>query len=712
MSGDLLTAGLATTTAGVVWSPLLAWPALAAIAGLGLILVGLGAMRRARGTSWRLIALLGLVVALANPALVREQREPVADVAVLIVDDSPSQKIVPRPEQTQAALDSLTASVAAQDGVELRVLHTSAEEGFERTRLIAALRRALAEVPKRRLAGAIILSDGQAHDAPNAADAGKLAAEIGAPVHLLLTGRAEDGDRRILLGDVPAFGLVGKDASLAFRIDDLPGADAKTAPGPAQVELRLWKDGAPLPPVTVPTGAEQRLTVPIDHAGANLIELEVAPGPRELSLVNNRAAIIVTGVRDRLRVLLVSGEPHPGERTWRSLLKADPEVDLVHFTILRPPEKQDGTPVSELSLIAFPTRELFEVKLDEFDLVIFDRYRRTGVLPPAYFDNIAAFVQNGGALLESAGADFAGPFSLYGSALGDILPAAPTGAVIEGGFRPEVSELGLRHPVTAGLESAGESGEAAGTAPRWGRWFRYVEARAKTGTTVLTAAGRPLLILARVGKGRVAQLLSDQAWLWSRGFEGGGPQSELLRRLAHWLMKEPELEEEDLRAAVADGRLTVTRRSLGEAVERVTVTAPSGGESVLDLAATGPGRAEASMPAPEPGLYRLDDGTRRAFAASGELNPPEYADLRPSAEPLAPLVEASGGGVVRLAEDGAPELRRTQPGRAGAGHGWIGLQANGDYTLKGVEQMPLMPAAAGLLLALGALLAAWWREGR
>ena len=97
----------------------------------------------------------------------------------------------------------------------------------------------------------------------------------------------------------------------------------------------------------------------------------------------------INGVRDRLRVLLVSGEPHAGERTWRNLLKSDASVDLVHFTILRPPEKQDGVPVDELSLIAFPTRELFIEKIEDFDLIIFDRYRRRGILPSLYLENIA-----------------------------------------------------------------------------------------------------------------------------------------------------------------------------------------------------------------------------------------------------------------------------------------------------------------------------------
>ena len=318
--------------------------------------------------------------------------------------------------------------------------------------------------------------------------------------------------------------------------------------------------------MTVPVGRDVTLSIPIDHGGPNVLEIEVEAGPQELTLANNRAAIVVNGVRDRLRVLLVSGEPHAGERVWRNILKSDPSVDLVHFTILRPPEKQDGTPIRELSLIAFPIRELFDVKLDEFDLIIFDRYSQRGIIPQAYIDNVVRYVRRGGALLEAAGPTFGTPMTLFRTPLGEILPTEPTGDVREQGFRPQLTALGRRHPVTADLPGAGKPGEA----PSWGRWFRQVEGRRHSGTAIMSGEnGGPLLVLDRVGNGRIAQLLSDQMWLWARGFEGGGPQAELLRRLAYWLMKEPDLEENDLRAvdrgrpAQGDKAVARTRRQPG-----------------------------------------------------------------------------------------------------------------------------------------------------
>ena len=260
-------------------------------------------------------------------------------------------------------------------------------------------------------------------------------------------------------------------------------------------------------------------------------------------------------------MLLVSGEPHAGERTWRNLLKSDAAVDLVHFTILRPPEKQDGTPINQLSLIAFPTRELFSEKLEEFDLIIFDRYHRRVVLPLLYLDNVAQYVENGGAVLVAAGQRYASPTSLYRTPLSHVLPAAPTGRLIEQPYRPAITKTGERHPVTRGLRQ-NTSGP-----PKWGRWFRLIETETPSGDVLMHGPeNKPLLILNRLEKGRVALLLSDHAWLWARGYEGGGPYTVLLRRLAHWLMKEPDLEEDVLRATGQEGALKIERRSMNEKV--------------------------------------------------------------------------------------------------------------------------------------------------
>ena len=695
------------TTIGI--APLLPWAVIAPLGVVGLGLFLYAAYRRATGALWRGLAAVSLVAALINPAIVDEQRKPLKDVAAIVVDSTPSQSAGARTAQTELALSELRRRLKVmEDTLEVRTIrieHDSVASASEGTRLFGPLTRLLSDVPPRRLAGAVIITDGQVHDIPD----NLRAAGLPAPVHALLTGEPDEGDRRLVVLEAPSYGIVGKELLMTVRVEDSGGPDTDN-PRFAKLTVRL--NGTDSGTHELRVGEDATFAITLDHRGLSVLELSVERGPRELTLSNNRAVVQLNGVQDRLRVLLVSGEPHAGERTWRNLLKSDPSVDLVHFTILRPPEKQDGTPINELSLISFPTRELFEVKIDEFDLVIFDRYRRRGVLPPVYLQNIADYVVRGGALLEAVGPTFAGPFSIFRTPLGEVLPGEPTGAIFERRFRPQITEMGHRHPVTMRLPGgpALSNGKGFGE-PSWGRWFRQIDTEAKRGRVLISGVeDRPLLILDRVGDGRVAQLNSDHIWLWARGFEGGGPQAELLRRLAHWLMKEPELEENDLRAHIVNDRLEIVRRNVDRQEKGIEITLPDGSQLIIRPEEGSPGEYRASLPIDAAGLYRISDGDRVTMAAAGALNSLELADMRASADLIAPAL-ADVGGVARWLNEGLPQIRSVRPGRRAAGQGWIGLIANGDYVVTGISQIPLMPALLLLFLALGATAAAWRREG-
>jgi len=677
------------------FAPLIPLVVLAALALAALILLVFSHWRRARGAWWRTAAAVLLLATLANPSLIREQRDYHKDIAVLLIDDSPSQAIGDRKAKTDAAAKAIEDAARAFPDLELRVVRTGnsgdAAMRDSGTTLFSALEGALADVPRRRFAGAILISDGQIHDVPNAPPVG--------PLHLLVTGQRGERDRRLVVVSAPAFGLVDRPIPLTFRVED----DGRSEPIP--VTLRV--DSGPVRSLTVIPGRDTTIELPLTHGGQTVVELEAAAGPEELTPINNRAVVTINGIRDRLRVLLISGEPHPGERTWRNLLKADPSVDLVHFTILRPADRLDGTPVNELSLIAFPIRELFEVKLNEFDLIIFDRYRRRNLIPNTYLKAIADYVERGGAVLEVAGPAFATSDGLYYSPIGQILPGEPTGRLLEQPFRPLVSEVGHRHPVTQGLTGSD------GAIPRWGRWFRQIELQGRGGQAVLEGPnGAPLLLLNRVGEGRVAQLASDQVWLWTRGYDGGGPQAELLRRLAHWLMKEPALEEEDLVAVARGGRLEISRRSLTPGAATVTVTDPAGTASDVRLVEDGSGAARGNLTLTGPGLYRITDGTRSRVVAVGSVNPKEYSDVRATDKVAGPVIEQSGGGTAWLADGALPDLRRVAEGRNASGRGWIGLVQRQDFDVTGVATTPLMPGLLVLLAALCLLMMAWHREGR
>jgi hypothetical protein len=685
---------------GVAFAPLVPWQILWAAIAMAVLLSVLLVTSRSRGAVIRALAFAFILLALANPSLTREDRDPLSSVAVVVVDKSPSQDLGERAKQTEAARAAVVERLHKIPGLDVRVVEAGQADGeTDGTRLFNALGASLSDVPPDRIAGAIMITDGRVHDAP--ADAGALG--FAAPVQALITGSKNERDRRVALIAAPRFGIVGQSQTVIYRIEDQGAQEATAA-------VTVRRDGDVVQQRTVPVGTPQRIDVPISHGGPNIVEIEAAPLPDELTPVNNRAVLTIDGVRDKLRVLLVSGEPHAGERTWRNLLKSDASVDLVHFTILRPPEKQDGTPIFELSLIAFPTRELFQQKIGEFQLIIFDRYARQGVLPIIYFDNITRYVRDGGAVLVAAGPDYASPTSIWHTPLDAILPAEPNGGVTERAFRASLTDLGKRHPVTRDLEGSNSS------PPHWSEWFRVVDTRTTAGTSVMQGPdNKPLLVLSREGEGRVALLLSDHIWLWARGFDGGGPHLDLLRRLSHWLMKEPDLEEEALRLTVNGHNLQVRRQTMAEEAAEVTLTSPSGSARTLKLAPKEPGLWEASVTANELGLWRATDGKLNALVNIGPANPREFAEVTSTTEVLAPITAATGGDARRLDDGGSLNVPRIVGVRSGdtyKGDDWIGLKMRDASVVSGIGVLPVFAGLLGLLLLLGSFAWTWAREGR
>jgi hypothetical protein len=686
---------------GIAFAPLVPPEVLWAAVAVAALLAALLIVARSRGALVRAVALAFVALALANPSFTREDRDPLPSVAVVVIDKSPSQGFGDRLAQTEAARAALTQRLSGIANLEVRVVEAGQADGeTDGTRLFAALGSALADVPPDRVAGAILITDGRVHDVPGEA----AALGFAAPVHALITGHANERDRRVVLVSAPRFGIVGQAQTIAFRIEDR-GVRA----GTAQVTVR--RDGETLESRAVTSGDTVRVEVPIPHAGPNIVEIEASPIDGELTTINNRAVVSIDGVRDKLRVLLVSGEPHAGERTWRNLLKSDASVDLVHFTILRPPEKQDGTPINELSLIAFPTRELFQQKINEFQLIIFDRYARQGVLPIIYFDNIARYVREGGAVLVATGPDYASPTSLWRTPLDVILPAEPSGQLTERPFHARLSDLGKRHPVTRGLTGANTD------PPHWSRWFRLVDTRNANGTAVMQGPDdKPLLILSREGEGRVALLLSDHIWLWARGYEGGGPHLDLLRRLSHWLMKEPDLEEEALRLSVRGHDLTVQRQTMADTVDPVTLTLPSGKSQTVMLVQAEPGVWRTTFEAKELGLWRASDGKLTALANVGPANPREFDEVTSTTDWVSPITSATGGDAVRI-EDGSggvhlPRVVGVRANDSFHGDDWIGLKMREASVVRGIGVLPVFAGLIGLLLLVGSLAATWAREGR
>jgi len=680
----------------IIFAPLLPISVLEAFALVVALLVSYALWRRARGAGLRGLAFALLLLALANPSLIEEQREPLKDTALFVIDDSASMQISDRPQQTLKAEEEIGKKLAAFSDLDVATLHV---KGASETNLFRAIEGRLSAIPPERLAGVIVVSDGQVHDQP------QNATFLPSPLHILLAGHKDEIDRRLAITEAPAYGIVGKNVTLTLRLDDRPEPQGEIAP------VTFLRDDGQSETFEMPVGKNVKFEVPVAHAGPNLFAFSTAPLPNELTAINNSAAVTINGIRDRLRVLLISGEPHIGGRTWRNFLKADPAVDLIHFTILRSPNKVDGIPNSELSLIAFPVHELFETKLKSFDLVIFDRFRQQSLIPDDYLENIAHYVTEGGALLISNATDEGVP-PLTFSPLAGILPAEPTGRLLTGAFVPDLTDAGRRHPVTDAL-----TGEMP--RDRWGSWFRQIESHVKKGDVLMAGLnGAPLLVLAHAGNGRVAQFLSDQFWLWSRGFEGGGPQADLLKRTAHWLVGEPELDESALRAhaEMTDNgwQLAIAKQSLHDDSASISVTAPDDQTVSVTLSpGKQPGVLEATKSVDKTGLYHLESGDDKILVLAGPSDTPEFGDMFTTEEKLKPYAEASGGGIFWLDDHpNGPDIRRMSTGGAHYGWNWIGLKKNDQYRVTGSKSWPLWPAWLAVIVLLGGAMLAWRREGR
>ena len=675
----------------MVFSYLIPFPLLMILAAIGIAVVLYARYLGLRGWPFRMLAAGFILLALSNPSLRIEERQGLSDIVLIVVDETSSHGLAERAAQTDLVLNQLQERIS-NENCDIEILRVKDGEKNLGTLIFSEIRQALSDIPKNRLGGIFIISDGQAHES-------FLGFPIDVPVHHIVIGEKRRFDRKLSVLNAPAFGIIGESVPMVLRVDDLDNEENAQSQS-ARIYARVGSGR--IIEFSVPIGEDTELRVNVGNAGQNIIEFWIDPLEGELTDQNNRSVVVVNGVRDRLRVLLVSGAPHPGGRVWRNLLKSDSSVDLVHFTILRPPAKQDGVPVSELSLIAFPTRELFMEKIDDFDLIIFDRYKRRGILPRSYFENIARYVRDGGAILVAAGPDFASANSIYRSPLQDVLPAAPSARVIEERYVPAVTDLGDRHPVTRGLPQQ----------DNWGAWLRQIELIPERGQTLMTGVdGRALLTLDRVGTGRVALLASDHAWLWYRGYEEGGPQQEFLKRLAHWLMKEPELEEESITVTIEGEQVEVRQQSLSETLEPANMRTPNGAISVINMEPSGPGEFAGAFVTPEQGIFEIrSNGIQRVFA-KGAANPIEFFDPRPSLDVLAPLVSATKGAQI-WALDGLPTIRETRSGRIAAGRNWMGVVKNNAFATLGVRQSPLLPPWLYLLLALGTAVLGWLREGR
>ena len=287
-------------TGTLVLDPLVPMVVLLAMAALAVLALILAIWRRLPGWWLRGFAGLVLLTALANPAIQQEDREPLTDIVMLVIDESASQRIGDRPDQNAAAIDNVTAELARQPNTELRTVTLGDAEGDLGTTLMTALSEALADEPQARIAGIVLVTDGRLHDIERAP-------ALPAPMHTLLTGEPEDWDRRLIVENAPAFAILGEEVNLTLRVED-QGA----APKGASVPLSIAIDGDTPIVAQVPIGQDIQLPISLPHGGMNVLQFNIPVAEGELTNRNNAAVVQINGVRDRLRVLLVSGATSGG----------------------------------------------------------------------------------------------------------------------------------------------------------------------------------------------------------------------------------------------------------------------------------------------------------------------------------------------------------------------------------------------------------------
>ncbi len=656
------------------------------IGGLGgaFILAGLyGVYRGQRGAAFFTATGVAITAAMLNVQNVTLEQEQLPTDVVILVDRSASQSLGDRTSVTNTTLTNLTQKLAAFPGISIRI----SEIGSGETNIVSEIQSLSFDT------GAVFaLTDGQAHDADMA---GNIDSNI--PIHVLVSGHREEFDRRIVVEQFPRFGMIDESQKIRIRLED----NGNIPSGKNPVPVTISQDGKILRTVAVIPGAVTDISVTLPKNGENVFLLETAEIKGELTPLNNRALVSVEGLRPRMNVLIISGSPDHGQRNLHDLFKSDSNVKLVHFSTLRKPEKQDATPLKELALSPFPAHEIFGEAFNTVDLIVLNRYEDIGLVHMPYLDRIVERVRQGAGLMVISGPEYAGEKSLYNTPLAKILPASPNGKVTENTFRPDVTETGKRHPATRHL--AGEHGV----------WHRSIDTTSQPATIMMqTEGGKPLLVMNREKKGRVAMLLSDQAWLWARGHDGGGPYSGLIGNTARWLLQDSTMEEESLRIQSRDNTLVVEQQTMDQNGSPVMIRTPSGKALTLETTPSEPGLWQAIIPTEEHGIYSAESTGRqlsKVFAYVEPSNPREFESPISTLDILRPLSKKSGGIVTRMVDDSGAAIdikiaAQDKPGETTTTDKF-NIRMNTKSITTGEERQPVIPdylMLAGIIGLFGA----------
>jgi len=551
----------------------------AAVLALGVstwTVVRAGRPRAALIVALRAGALAACLAVALQPSLELRQVVSVPNRVAVLVDGSRSMEVTPpeggpsRAARAAALLtgDSSDRATWERNGHRVDVyflgesLVPTTLEGLKAAPAADATRigEALGELATRTaghdLGAVVIISDGvdtgRIGKGPLDAETRRAIAALGAPVHTVGIGEPALRDLSVaaVLADEFAFVRTPVTIEAIVRQSGLPNR---------QVDVTLTRDGRPIAARTVAlrgSTSEEKISfdwVP-DHPGTYVFKVSTPVLGGEALASNNAQIFTVKVLRDRVRVLHVCGRPSWDERFLRAMLRRDPNVDLVSFFILRTETDEQPWNRNEMSLIPFPTYEIFEDQLHSFDLVIFQNfnYGPYGVEP--FLSGIRDYVDQGGAL-AMIGGDLSFASGRYGDTpLQEVLPVElphGEGSFTTDAFKPKLTNEGRAHPVTSLLLDQREN-EA-----RWGK-LPALEGinqvlRLKPGAVPLLVhpslktEGKPapVLVVGEPGKGRVMAMLTDTTWHWGFQAAGEGDDGRAFQHFwenaIRWLVHDPAL---------------------------------------------------------------------------------------------------------------------------------------------------------------------------
>ena len=571
------------------WVSRAPWPAwtqvfFVAIAVATVILQVLGT-RRVAHPEWRALlvglragAVVACLVLVFEPAVELQDVTREANHVVVLVDESGSMALSdegggPTRAQRAAELVRRSGATFAEWNRRHRVSFASFSQGLvarseealsqplspggDATRL----RDALGDIARRTqgsdLAGIVIVSDGVATGAfaggAEDGDSQRFLGGLEAPVHTVWAGRPGLRDRAIAGLGADEFAFARTVVKIGVRVRS-SGFEKRSIPVTLTQAGKLVATGQVTVGGDTPE-AHVEIAFSPARVGKFVYEVSVPEAPEEHVTENNRRAFVLRVIRDKVRVLQVAGRPSWDERWVRSFLEADPNVDLVSFFILRTPEDLQPVPSSEMSLIPFPTEELFEDELGSFDVILLQNfeYGPYGIAP--YLDNIRRFVAEGGSLAMIGGDLSFSSGGYWGTPVGQILPVLLSPRSVGDDqlistemFSPRLTDEGAHHPVTQLDFDPRRSQALWDSLPRL-EGMNLVEG-AHPDATVLAVHPRlkkPLLAVGEHLEGRTLALTTDSLWRW--GFVAAGEPghdaaafSTLWRNMLRWLIRDPDLE--------------------------------------------------------------------------------------------------------------------------------------------------------------------------